>query len=128
MIKEMEQKFTVLENQTAAHLGSGTLKVLATPALVAMVENTAMKLAEHYLAAGEATVGSYLDIKHLRPSALGAEIRVHCEVVQQQKNLFEFTFEAFDGAKKIASGNHTRASVVTQDFLNKLAQSSSSEK
>ena len=71
---EYTSQKTVRECDTAQSVGSGNLPVFATPMMVALMENAAMKAAEQLLQDGESTVGSELNIKHLRPSAVGEEI------------------------------------------------------
>lgn len=50
------------------------MEVFATPALVALLENAAMKAVAPALAEGQTTVGAEMNCTHIKPSGLGAEI------------------------------------------------------
>ena len=64
--------YPVTQNLTAEAMGSGDMPVLATPAMVAMMENAAMRLAANGLPEGDTTVGGHIDAAHLSPPAAGA--------------------------------------------------------
>ena len=72
----------VQKENTAEFVGSGTLPVFATPSMAALMENAAMKAAEKLLSEGETTVGSELNIKHLSPSPIGANIKATATLLQ----------------------------------------------
>ena len=69
----------ITPGKTAMEMGSGTLPVYATPAMIALMEKTAMLSVAAELSDDEATVGTRLEISHLAASGLGAEIR--CESI-----------------------------------------------
>lgn len=112
--------FIVEATQTAQAVGSGDLDVLATPALIAMVENTARDFLSGDLTKKETSVGTKLDIKHLRPSVVGAEILVNVTIEAKERSKVAFSFEVYDSSKLIATGTHQRAVVVTEVFLSRL--------
>lgn len=109
--------FEVTQKYTAKELGSGTLAVLGTPGLIAMVENVCMNAVVKKLEKGETTVGSAINIKHLKPSALGALITIKVELKECEKKHFEFDYQAFDGEKLIATGSHSRVIVNSLTFM-----------
>lgn len=112
--------FIVEATQTAREIGSGDLDVLATPALIAMIENTARDFLSNDLAEEETSVGIKLDIKHLRPSIVGAEILVNVNLEAKEGSKVAYSFEVYDSSKLIATGTHQRAVVVTEVFLSRL--------
>ncbi|MBP1045669.1 thioesterase family protein [Enterococcus sp. BWM-S5] len=114
------KQFTVEPENTAQMVGSGDLEVLATPALIAMVENTARDFLRQELTEGETSVGTKIDTKHLRPSKVGAEITVKITQEARIKAKADFSFEVYDGAELIAVGTHQRVVVATEIFLSKL--------
>ena len=57
---------TVVDStNTAIALGSGDMEVLATPAMVALMENVAMNAVAPHLEDGQTTVGSHIETSHL---------------------------------------------------------------
>ena len=84
MNKSLTKEFKVSENLTAQSMGSGDMPVLATPAMVAMMENTAMLLAQSLLTEGDTTVGSMINTTHLKPSAVDATIVVTATLTSQE--------------------------------------------
>lgn len=114
------QVFRVEPKDTAIALGSGDLEILATPALVSMIENTAKESMREYLSLEETTVGIELQLQHLAPTAVGKEI--FCEVVleKQEKSIFSYQFTATVDDQLVASGTHKRARVNQEIFLRKM--------
>lgn len=112
--------FEVTQKYMAKELGSGTLSVLGTPGLIAMVENVCMNAVAKDLEKDETTVGSAIDIKHLKPSVLGALITIKVERKETDGKLFEFGYQAFDGEKLIATGTHSRVKVNSLTFMERI--------
>ncbi|MGX7201873.1 hypothetical protein BCR22_04875 [Enterococcus plantarum] len=120
-MEEFSKKFVVGSKDTAKEIGSGDLEVLGTPAVLAMVENTAKEYLHKELASEETSVGTLIEARHLRPSKVGAEIMVKVKVESQEKTKINFSFEANDNEQIIATGIHQRAVILTDVFLDKLA-------
>ncbi|MGX7148857.1 thioesterase family protein [Enterococcus ureasiticus] len=120
-MEEFSKMFVVGAKDTAKEIGSGDLDVLATPAMLAMVENTAKDYLHKELASEETSVGTLIEARHLRPSKVGAEIMVKVKVKSQEKTKINFSFEALDNGQIIATGIHQRAVILTDVFLDKLA-------
>ena len=121
MNKSLTQTITVNEHQTASEYGSGLLPVFATPALVALMENTAMQLIE--LPEGGSSVGISISVKHLKASAIG-EI-INCEAILTAVEGRKYTFEltATDSIGDIVgTGNHERVLIDVERFMNKLTK------
>lgn len=110
---------TVTRDNTADTVGSGDLPVYATPAMAALMEKAAKTAAKELLGEGETTVGSELDIKHLRPSVIGASITATATLTAQEGRKLVFDVEASDGSSIIGSGNHTRYIVNIEKFMAK---------
>ncbi|MBQ1985558.1 MAG: dihydrolipoamide acyltransferase, partial [Clostridia bacterium] len=68
-----------MEN-TAKKMGSGTLNVFATPAMVALMENAAMCAVREHLTEGATTVGTEMQTSHIKASKLGAQITASAEL------------------------------------------------
>ena len=110
----------VSAHNTARALGSGDLEVFATPAMVALMENAAMKAVAPFLAEGETTVGSEMNCTHTAPSPLGAEIEAEAVVESVEGRKVVFAVEARCGEQVIGQGRHTRYVVNVAKFLAKL--------
>ncbi|MBV9579557.1 MAG: thioesterase family protein [Chloroflexi bacterium] len=96
----------------ASAVGSGSLAVLATPWLVALMERAACAAVEGRLdSPGQTTVGVRLDIRHLAASPLGAEVRARAEVTEVDGRRLVFRVAAYDAQEQIGEGVHERAIV-----------------
>ena len=113
-------KKVVGEVDTAQSVGSGTLPVLATPMMVALMENAAMNAAEKLLSEEETTVGSELNIRHLRPTAVGEEIEATAILTLQEGRKLTFSVTASDKNGTIGEGIHVRYLGNIEKFMQKL--------
>ena len=109
----------VTEALTAKAMGSGELPVYATPAMVALVEETAWKSVAPALEAGQGTVGTKLDLAHLAATSLGRKVRCETELVEIDRRRLVFSAEVWDEAGKIGEGTHERFIVDSERFLAK---------
>lgn len=113
------QELTVTAEDTAKAHKSGTLDVLATPRMAALMEETAWKSVAGELEEGMGTVGIKLDLEHLAPTPVG--MKAWCESVltgvDGRKLIFSIT--AFDEAGKIGEGFHERFIIEETKFQNK---------
>lgn len=119
-MEKYSKTFIVKESETARKMGSGDLNVLATPAMIAMVENTAKEAIRRQLKETESSVGTFIETHHLRPSKVAAEITVTVLVIRHEGSKIDFSFEVFDGERLVGTGKHQRAVILTEVFLNKM--------
>jgi len=118
-MNEYKQEMIVTEQHTAEKLGSGTLPVFATPALVAFMENTAMKMIE--LPDGETSVGISIHVRHLKASAVGETITCKAKITEIDGRKYSFTLEATDNTGVlIGDGTHERFVVNIEKFMSKV--------
>lgn len=110
----------VTDGNTAEFIGSGDMAVLATPAMVALMENAAMLAVALHLDEGETTVGSMISTSHLKPSKIGATISAIAELVEVEGRKLTFKIEAYDADVLIGAGEHIRYVVNREKFLSKL--------
>ena len=61
-------ELTVTENVTAITVGSGDMPVLATPMMLALMENAAMFAVKDFLPEGQTTVGGHIELCPMRDS------------------------------------------------------------
>jgi len=114
-----EVEITVSETETAVHLGSGSLVVYATPALVALMENAAVRALEGHLPEGQTTVGSHMDVRHLAATPVGMKVCAHAELVEVDGRKLTFYIQAWDKAEQIGEANHIRYVVDAVKFMAK---------
>ena len=110
----------VNEGNTAEFIGSGDMAVLATPAMVALMENAAMMAVALHLGEGETTVGSMISTTHLKPSKVGRSISAIAELTEVEGRKLVFKISAYDGETLIGEGDHVRYVVNREKFLAKL--------
>ena len=110
----------VTEADTARAVGSGSLPVLATPRLAALMENAAYNAVAPILDNGDTTVGGEICLRHLAPSPVGAEVSATARLERREGRKFIFKLEARQGETLIAEGTHMRFVVNTGRFLQKL--------
>ncbi len=111
----------VTQENTAAAMGSGTLPVFATPAMIALIEATALESVATSLADGQSTVGTHLDIAHSAPSPIGAEAVCETELVEVDRRRLVFRVVVKDGTGEIGSGIHERFVVDDAKFMSKAS-------
>ena len=91
-----EVKFVVTDELTAKTVGSGTLDVLATPVMIARLEQAAWTSVAPYLAEGEGTVGTLMNAKHLSPTPVGLEVTCRAELTEVDGRRLVFKVTAKD--------------------------------
>lgn len=107
----------VEEENLACAMGSGSLMVLATPAVAALMENAAAELAQKVLNNDElTTVGTMISIEHTSPTPIGAEVTATAVLTENDGRIFKFEVFANDKKGEIARGTHTRVSVKAEKF------------
>lgn len=119
------QELTVTVEDTAKVHKSGTLDVLATPRMAALMEETAWKSVAADLDAGMGTVGISLTLSHLAPTPVG--MKVYCESVLEKVDgrKLSFSITARDEAGEIGKASHERFIVEEEKFQNKANQKKS---
>jgi predicted thioesterase len=114
------QTITVEINQTAEHLGSGLLPVFSTPAMIALMENTAMKCMTD-LPVGSSSVGIEINVKHLKASMVGAKISCKATIIAIEGRKYSFKIEVTDADESIVGeGTHERVVINVEKFMSKL--------
>lgn len=106
--------------QTAYVMGSGSLQVFATPAMVALMEAAAVNAVDHLLESNLSSVGIGLNIQHLSATAIGEEVRAQAEVIDIDGRRITFEVRAWDEHDLIGEGTHTRFVIDVERFLDRL--------
>ena len=115
-----EVKRSVSATETAAHLGSGSLAVYATPALVALMENAAVRALEGHLPAGHTTVGGKIEVRHLAATPIRMKVRAHAQLVEVQGRKLTFHIQAWDEVEQIGEAEHVRFLIEGETFMEKV--------
>ena len=110
----------VTEDVTAVSMGSGNMPVLATPAMMALMENAAMLAVAQDLPEGFTTVGGHISSSHLRPTKLGDKVTATATVTKVDGKKIEFMIEAHCGDTLLGEGTHLRFIVERAKFLERV--------
>ncbi len=113
-------ELTVTEAVTAIAIGSGDMPVLATPSMMALMENAAMLAVADHLPEGSTTVGGHIASSHLKPSKLGDTVTATATVTKVDGKKIEFKVEARCGDTLLGEGTHLRFIVDREKFMSRL--------
>ena len=113
-------ELTVDEAVTAVKMGSGDMPVLATPAMMALMENAAMLAVADHLPDGCTTVGGHIASSHLKPSKLGETVTATATVTRVEGKKIEFEIKAYCGDVLLGEGSHLRFIVDKEKFMSRL--------
>ncbi|WP_307768730.1 hotdog domain-containing protein [uncultured Bacteroides sp.] len=111
---------TVTAANTALTMGSGDMEVFATPAMVALMENAAMKAVAPHLPEGSTTVGAMMQTSHIKPSAPGETVTAEAVLQEVDGRKLTFRVTASDSEGTIGEGIHIRYIVDRERFLSRL--------
>lgn len=114
------KEITVTKELTAISLGSGDLEVYATPAMIALMEETASESVKPGLEVGQGSVGTYIAIKHLAATPIGMRVRCESELVEVDGRRLVFNITAYDEKDKIGEGTHERFIISNDKFQSKV--------
>lgn len=107
----------VAMEHTAARWGSGSLHVLSTPYMVALMEGAAVNAVDPLLPEGYRTVGTRLDVRHVAATTMGQEVTARAELIEIDGRRLVFRVEASDGAGVIGEGTHERFIIEVERFM-----------
>lgn len=110
----------VEEHHLAVNMGSGDLRVLATPAMLALMEEAAMCAVAPHLPEGSTTVGGHIASSHLKPTAHGCNVSATATLVAVEGRKLTFAVKAYDEAGVIGEGEHLRFIVDREKFMSRL--------
>lgn len=113
-------ELTVTDSITAIAMGSGDMPVLATPAMMALMENAAMLAIAEGVPEGCTSVGGHIESSHLKPSKIGDKVKAIAEVTKVEGKKVEFKVAAYSGETLLGEGTHLRFIVDKERFMSKL--------
>ena len=115
------QERIVTEKDTAKAYGSGSLAVYATPALIAFMENTALKTIEKYLPESSSTVGIEIHTKHIKATPVGDQITCEAVIAKVEGRMISYEITAKDSKNDIiGTATHDRVVIDVERFMSKL--------
>ncbi|NLG96449.1 MAG: thioesterase family protein [Chloroflexi bacterium] len=118
-----EMTITVQESETARVSGGESLPpVLATPRVISYLERTAHNLIFPLLDAGQTSVGTLVNLRHLAATPVGMQVRFRAELIEIDRRRLKFKIEAWDEVEKIAEGEHERFIIDQERFDGRLAE------
>ena len=117
-----EARLVVGDDDTARALGSGDVDVLGTPRLVALLEEATLDAVNGCLDAGSTTVGMRVQVDHLQPTPVGAEVLAEAYLDKIEGRRITFTVTASDSGGLVAAGKVTRVVVDVNRFMSKCCK------
>ena len=113
-------ELVVADEHSASKIGSGLADVYATPAMVALMENTAQTSIKDNLPDGYATVGIEINVKHMKATPIGMKVKCESTLKKVEGKKLLFEIEAFDEVGKIGEATHYRYIINSKDFMSKI--------
>lgn len=110
----------VEEHHLAVNMGSGDLRVFATPSMMALMEEAAMRAVAAHLPEGSTTVGGHIASSHVKPTAHGGTVSATATLVAVEGRKLKFTVVASDDEGGIGEGEHLRFIVDRDKFMARL--------
>jgi predicted thioesterase len=104
------------EEHTAPSIGSGRVRVLATPVMINLMEAAALDAIERLLPPGHQSLGTHLNVGHYAATPVGMGLRASAVVTRVDGRTIEFRVEAFDDKERVGDGTHTRVIVNVERF------------
>ena len=118
--KKFVSTMVVEERHLACQVGSGDLRVLATPVMLALMENAAMLCVADQLDAESTTVGGHIAASHLKPTGIGHTVTATAELTAVEGRKLTFKVSASDEEGLIGEGEHLRFVVGRERFMSKV--------
>lgn len=110
----------VTDEVTADRIGSGLVKVFATPMMVALIEQTCLESVAPHLEPGQGTVGTHVDVSHCAATPVGMRVWCDSELVEIDRRRLVFAVRACDECGLIGEGHHERFVIDNAKFQAKI--------
>lgn len=112
-----EREIIINEGQSTSFLWKGE-NVFSTPSMISEMEETCrLLLKEEFLPDEEwDSVGTLVNVRHLKATPVGAEIKLKAKVVNVNNRRVTFEVDAADKIEKIGEGIHERTIINVPEF------------
>lgn len=110
------------DDMTADRWGNTGVMVLATPHLVGLLEGTAVRAIADQLEPGWSTVGTHIDLRHLKATPVGDTLTLTAEVTQVDGRRVRFHVKAQDSGGVAGEGTHERVLIDLARFLGRMGR------
>jgi len=97
-------------------VGSGRVRVLATPVMINLFEAAALDAVERMLPPGHQSLGTVLNVRHIAATPVGMRVTATAEVTGVEGRTIRFRVEAHDEKDLIGDGMHERVVVNVAKF------------
>jgi len=104
------------EQHTAPRIGSGRIRVLATPVMINLIEAAALAAVEQSLPEHHQSLGTHLDVTHVAATPVGMKVRATAEVIKVEGRTIFFRVRCDDERELIGEGTHERVVVNVERF------------
>ena len=118
---EGRQEIIVSEEITAKHIGSGTVLVLSTPMMIALMERTCRMSVKPYLEDGQETVGTHVNVSHESAVGVGEKVWCESEVAEVDRRKICFNVAVFSEKGIVGRGTHERFIIDEKRFGEKIS-------
>ncbi len=109
-------ELVVGEQHTAPRIGSGRIRVLATPVMINLIEAAALAAVEQSLPEHHQSLGTHLDVTHIAATPVGMKVRATAQVLRVEGRTVYFSVRAEDERELIGEGTHERVVVNVERF------------
>jgi len=113
------------EHHTAPRVGSGRIRVLATPVMINLIEAAALAAVEQSLPEDHQSLGTHLDVTHVAATPVGMRVRATAEVLKVEGRTVYFRVRAEDERELIGEGTHERVVVNVNRFDERVRKKAS---
>ena len=110
---------TVTDELCADRIGSGLVKVFATPMMIALIERTCNESVTSLLDPGQGTVGTRIDVSHCAATPVGMRVWCDSELTEVDRRRLVFSVRAYDQCGLIGEGTHERFIIDSDRFQQK---------
>ena len=109
-------ELVVGDEHTAPRVGSGAIRVLATPVMINLIEAAALVAVEHLLPPGHQSLGTVLHVRHIAATPVGMRVKATATLEKVDGRTLHFRVEARDERELIGDGTHERVVVNVEKF------------
>ena len=118
--EKLAKEIIVTGDMSAKKIGSGVVDVFSTPSLISLMENVSQTLLQKFLTEGYSSVGTNVNINHVKASKIGARVICKSVISEIDGRKITFNVEAYDEKGKIGMGTHRRYIINIEEFISKL--------